>query len=164
MSWVKLFSCMKKLIANPAIRFGYLSRLGFYNHISDEEYVKKEWKLMFGSDLNLKDPKSFNEKIQWLKVYDHNEKYTIMVDKYKAKKYVASIIGEEYIIPTLGVWDCFENINFNDLPDEFVLKCTHDSGTVIICNDKSKIDKIMLRKKLTSYLKRKYYYCHREWP
>ena len=119
---------------------------------------------MFGSDLNLKDPKSFNEKIQWLKVYDHNEKYTIMVDKYKAKKYVASIIGEEYIIPTLGVWDCFENINFNDLPDEFVLKCTHDSGTVIICNDKSKIDKIMLRKKLTSYLKRKYYYCHREWP
>lgn len=159
-----IFNYLKKFVFNPAIRFSYLSRLGFYNHMSDIDYVKKEWKVNFNSDLDLIEPKTFNEKLQWLKVYDHDNKYTMMVDKYEAKKYVASIIGEQYIIPTYGIWDKFNDIDFDKLPNEFVLKCTHDSGTVVICKNKSALDKKACCKKISSYLKRDYYLCHREWP
>lgn len=161
---MRILHYLKQFIINPRIRFGYISRLGLYNHISDVDYVKKEWKVMFGTELNLEAPKSFNEKLQWLKVYDHNDTYTMMVDKYKAKTYVASLIGKEYIIPTLGVWDSFDDIDFEQLPDKFVLKCTHDSGTVIICRNKSNLNKNDIKKNITKFLKRKYYYCHREWP
>ena len=97
------------------------------------------WKT-FCKRLNIKNPKTFNEKIQWLKLYDHNPIYTTMADKFAAKDYVASIIGEEYIIPTIGVWDKFDEIDFDSLPNQFVLKCTHDSGGLVICRDKSKFD------------------------
>ncbi len=116
-----------------------------------------------GKKLDLKDPKTFNEKLQWLKLYDRNPEYTKMVDKYEVKKYVADIIGEEYIIPTLGVWDKFEDIDFAALPDQFVLKCTHDSGGLVICRDKSKLDIEEAKKKITSSLKTNYYYQGREW-
>lgn len=114
--------------------------------------------------MDLIEPKTFNEKLQWLKVYDHDDKYTTMVDKYEGKKYVASIIGEQYIIPTYGIWDKFDDIDFDKLPNEFVLKCTHDAGTVVICKNKSALDKKACCKKISSYLKRDYYHCHREWP
>lgn len=117
-----------------------------------------------GRRLNLKCPKTFNEKLQWLKLHDRKLIYTTMVDKYKVKKYVGERIGNEYIIPTLGVWKTFDQINFDDLPNQFVLKCTHDSGGVIVCKDKSKLDLPTIRKKIEKALNRNYYYSGREWP
>lgn len=81
-------------------------------------------------------PAGFNEKLQWLKIYDHNPKYVDLVDKAQVKEIVGKIVGEEYIIPTIGIWDNYESINFAELPDQFVLKCTHDSGSVCVCKDK----------------------------
>ena len=153
-----------KFFRNSKIRFGYLNELGLYNHLSDDKYVRKEWKVNFGTELNLENPKTFNEKLQWLKINIHKAEYTMMVDKYAVKKYVAEKIGSNYIIPTLGVWDSFEKINFDELPQKFVLKCTHDSGGLVICTNKDLLNKKETQLKLTRCLKRKYYYCHREWP
>jgi len=114
--------------------------------------------------LNLKNPKTFNEKIQWLKLYDHNPQYTRMVDKVAAKDYVAGILGEDYIIPTLGVWEKAEDIEWDTLPEKFVLKCNHDSGGLIICRDKSKLDKNAAISKLNKSLKTDFYRKEREWP
>ena len=130
----------------------------------DEAYLRLRYYQVFHKRLNLKTPKTFNEKLQWLKLHDRNPEYTRMVDKFEAKKYVAERIGEEYIIPTLGVWDRFEDIDFDALPDQFVLKCTHDSGGVVICRDKSSFDVETAREKLTTSLKENYYWDYREWP
>ena len=116
-----------------------------------------------GKPLNLKNPQTFNEKIQWLKIHDRKPVYTTMVDKYATKEYVANIIGEEYIIPTLGVWNSFDEIDFDSLPEQFVLKCNHDSGSTIVCKDKSKLDKVAAKAKLEKCLKRNYFYSAREW-
>ena len=117
-----------------------------------------------GKKLTLTAPQTFNEKLQWLKLYDRKPIYTTMVDKYEAKKYVADIIGEEYIIPTLGVWDRFDDINFDELPDKFVLKCTHDSGGLVICKDKNTFDIAAAKAKIEKSLKTNYFYSGREWP
>lgn len=154
---------IKKLF-DPVSRFKYFDYLGFYNFLPDEVFLKKKYKLIFGKTLNLEDPQTFNEKLQWLKLYDRKPLYTTMVDKYLAKDYVASKIGDEYIIPTLGVWDCFEDINFDKLPNQFVLKCTHDSGGLVICRDKTKLDLKTAKKKISKSLKHDYYYGNREWP
>ena len=98
--------------------------------------------------LNLSNPRSFNEKIQWLKLYDRKPEYTQMVDKYEAKRYVADRIGNQYIIPTLGVWNHFDEIDFDSLPNQFVLKCTHDSGGLVICRDKNKLNLNEAKKKI----------------
>ena len=108
---------------------------------NDELYLKIVYWLSMGKTLNLKNPTTFNEKLQWLKLYNRKPEYTVMVDKVKAKEYVAKIIGEEHIIPTLGVWDDPDEIDFNKLPNQFVLKCNHNSGLgMCICRDKSKLD------------------------
>ncbi len=133
-------------------------------HINDETYLKMLYKVILGQKLNLKNPQTFNEKLQWLKLHDRNPEYTKMVDKYEAKKYVASKIGEEYIIPTLGVYDKFDDIDFNKLPNQFVIKCTHDSGGLVICKDKNKLDIKKARKKINKCLKRNFYWIGREWP
>lgn len=109
-------------------------------------------------------PKTYNGKLQWLKLYDRKDIYTKMVDKASAKDYAASIIGEEHIIKTLGVWNSFDEIDFDKLPNQFVLKTTHDSGGVIVCRDKSIFDKDAARKKLEEILKWDYYIGTREWP
>ena len=155
---------LKRILFNPSYRFESLGTRGFYNNLSDEEYLKRMFKARKGYELDLSNPQTFNEKIQWLKLYDHNPLYTTMVDKYAVKEYVASIIGEQYIIPTLGVWNRFEDIEFDLLPNQFVLKCTHDSGGVVIVKDKSKFNLNAARKKLNQSLKRNYYYFGREWP
>lgn len=160
----QIFKQVKNFIFDKQIRFGYLSTLGFYNWIPDDIYLKKEFKVRMGKELNLNNPQTFNEKIQWLKLYDRHPEYTMMVDKYAAKQYVASKIGYEYIIPTLGVWTKFDDIDFDKLPNKFVLKCTHDSGGLVICKDKSKLDIAAAKRKIEHCLKRKYYYIHREWP
>lgn len=113
---------------------------------------------------NLKNPKSFNEKLQWLKLHDRKDQYTTMVDKYLVKDYVANLIGEQYVIPTLGVWDSPKEIDFDSLPDQFVLKWNHDSGSVIICRDKSCLDKTAIVQKLSGREKYNGYYYGREWP
>jgi len=151
-------------IHNPGLRFSYLTELGLTRHLSDESFIKKQFKYTMGYDLDLENPKTYNEKLQWLKLFDRKSAYTVMVDKYAVKQYVSKKIGEEYLIPTLGVWDKPEDIDFDVLPDQFVLKCTHDSGGLVICKDKKKLDKSQAVKKIKSCLKRKYFYIHREWP
>ena len=133
------------------------------NVLSDKTFVKIEYRNRMRKKLNLKNPQTFNEKLQWLKIYDRKPIYTTMVDKYEVKNYVADKIGDEYIIPTLGVWDSFDEIDFDSLPDQFVLKCTHDSGGLVICKDKSKLDKEKAKKKIELSLNRNYYYHGREW-
>lgn len=132
--------------------------------LSDKAYLSLQYRCLCQKWIDWENPKSFNEKLQWLKVYDHNPEYTQMVDKYEAKKYVASIIGEEYIIPTLGVWDSIDDIDWDSLPNQFVLKCTHDSGGLVVCRDKFKFDRIAAIKKLKASLSRDFYYSSREWP
>ena len=153
-----------KYIKKPSNVLLYLMNKNFFKWIPDEKYITIKYKLEMNQKLNLKEPKTFNEKLQWLKLYDRNPEYTKMVDKYEAKKYVADIIGQEYIIPTLGVWDKFEDIEFDKLPKQFVLKPTHTSGNVFICKDKEKINYKQLRKMINKWLKRDYYLVHREWP
>lgn len=132
--------------------------------LSDKSYLKMRFKSKTGCKLSLKEPKTFNEKIQWLKLYDRRPEYIDMVDKYTVKQYVEKKIGKKYIIPTLGLWDKFEDIDFEVLPEQFVLKCTHDSGGIVICRDKRFWNKSEAEKILTKSLKRNYYWLGREWP
>ncbi len=117
-----------------------------------------------GYKLNLKNPQTFNEKLQWLKLYDRNPAYTQMVDKYAVREYIKNTIGEEYLIPLLGVWDSFDEIDFDALPEQFVLKCNHDSGSVIICKDKNTFDVESARRMLNKALRVNYYHHSKEWP
>ncbi|MDE6155565.1 MAG: glycosyl transferase [Eubacterium sp.] len=144
--------------------FMFLSNRGFFDSMSDEKYLKLRYKCILGKKLNLNNPITYNEKLQWLKLYDRKSEYTKMVDKYEVKKYVSDIIGDEHIIPTLGVWDNADDINFDALPNEFVLKCTHDSGGIVICNDKSQLDIQNTKTILNHFLNRNFYSLHREWP
>ena len=133
--------------------------------VSDKPYLQMMYWLQIGKKLNLKHPVTFNEKLQWLKLYNHKPEYTMMVDKVKAKEYVANIIGEEHIIPTLGLWDDPDDIDFDALPDKFVLKCNHNSGTgMCICRDKSKLDIPKVKAGLRKGLKENYFMKWREWP
>lgn len=149
---------------NPDRRFLWLARHGFYDSISDEEYVRRYYKGMFGKELKLNPPTTFNEKMQWLKLHDRKPEYSTIVDKYLVKDYVAGIIGQEYIIPTYGVWEHFDQIDFDKLPNSFVLKCTHDSGGLVICKDKNLFEKEPAKKKLEKSLSSNYFKLFREWP
>ena len=127
-------------------------------------YIQIYYFAHFKKFCNLKKPNTYNEKLNWLKLHDHNPLYTTLVDKYEAKEYVAQIIGNEYIIPTLGVWDSFDDIDFDKLPNQFVLKCTHDSEGLVIVKDKNKLDKKAAKEKIEAALKQNFYYIGREWP
>ena len=148
----------------------YLSReeinrmMSFFSFMPDDIYLKLMYRIRMGKKLNLDNPQTFNEKLQWLKLYDRKDIYTKMVDKYEVKRYVAEKIGEEYVIPTLGVWERFDDIDFDKLPNRFVLKCTHDSGGLIICRDKKTLDLSKARKKIEQSLKTNFYWVGREWP
>lgn len=132
--------------------------------MSDKSYLKLRYRWQFKKKLDLKNPQTFNEKLQWLKLNDRNPEYTRMVDKYEAKKYVAEIIGEEYVIPTLGVWDKFDDIDFDTLPNQFVLKCTHDSGGLVIVKDKNLFDVEAAKRKINKCLRKNFFWLGREWP
>ena len=151
-------------IRNPRLVILYILNFKVCRIIPDKLFLKIKYKLRIGKKLDLENPKTFNEKLQWLKLYDRNPTYTNLVDKYEVRKYVAKTIGEEYLIPLIGVWDKFDDIDFNKLPDQFVLKPNHTSGDVFICKDKSKIDIFKLKKIINKWLKREYYWLHREWP
>lgn len=132
--------------------------------LNDAEYISRQFEYHMGYRPNLDAPQTFNEKIQWLKLHDRNPEYTKLVDKYEVKKYIAGKIGEQYVVPTLGIYDSFDEIDFNNLPMQFVLKCTHDSGSVMICKDKAKFDKNKAKEILEEGLKRNFYWSGREWP
>lgn len=131
--------------------------------VPDKLYILWRYYNRFGYVMNLKDPKTYNEKLQWLKLYNRDPKYTNMVDKHEAKKIVTDTIGEEYVIPSYGVWNAFDEINFDELPNQFVLKCTHDSGGIYICKDKDSMDVESARKILERSLNINYSYYGREW-
>lgn len=153
-----------KYIREPVNFIFFLQNRCNFSVLPDALYLKLSYKHAIGKKLDLDNPQTFNEKLQWLKLHDRKPEYTSLVDKYEVKNIVAGIIGSEHIIPTLGVWERFDDIDFDALPDQFVLKCTHDSGGVVIVKDKSQMDIWDIRKKLEKNLKKNYFYSGREWP
>lgn len=144
--------------------YNNIVHLGITNILPDKLYLKITYKIRFGEKLDFNNPKTFNQKLQWLKLYDRNPRYINMVDKILVKEYVSDIIGKEYVIPTLGVYNSFDDINFEELPDKFVIKCNHDSGSIVICNDKKKFDYIKAKKKINKGLETDAFFWGREWP
>ena len=151
--------------------FSFFQRVGlkllslFAFAINDKSYLKCLYRLHMGKPLNLSNPTTFNEKLNWLKLYDRQQSYTQLVDKYRVKDYVATVVGREYVIDTIGVWDRPDEIDWDSLPEQFVLKTTHGGGNVgvVICKDKSKLDKSKIVKKLNKSLKQNIYLYSREW-
>ena len=133
--------------------------------MDDSTFLKMKYSLCMADSLDILSPTTFNEKLQWLKLYDRKPQYTVMVDKYKVREYIADKIGEQYLIPLLGVWDSPDEIDFNVLPNRFAMKCNHNSGLgMCICTDKSKLDIKKVKKGLARGLKQDYYLTGREWP
>lgn len=156
---------LKNYIEHPIkSTFLALRQRNLTNWLPDSIYLKIMYRFSIGKKLNLKNPQTYNEKLQWLKLNDRRPEYVEMVDKYQAKFYIGKKIGDEYVIPILGVWDKFDDIEFNKLPNEFVLKCTHDSGGLAICRDKCKFDYNAARKKINRCMNRNYFFLGREWP
>lgn len=131
---------------------------------SDLLVIKISYWLIMGKKVDLKHPHSFNEKLQWLKLHDKHPEFTKMVDKISAKEVARQIMGNEYIVPTYGTWDSFEDIDFDILPNQFVLKCTHNSGGTIICRDKKTFDKKHAAKVLKKCLRKNPFWATREYP
>lgn len=134
------------------------------NLIPDNIYVKAQYKNRVGRIPNLQDPKTFNEKMCYLKLHNRDDFYSKLCDKYRVREYVKEKIGEDYLIPTYGCWDSVEEIDWNTLPKQFVLKATHDSGSVVLCPDKDCFDVEKAKKKLKAALSRNYFYICREYP
>lgn len=132
--------------------------------LEDEDYLRQLFKLNMGYELDLDNPQTYNEKLQWLKLYYHDEKFITMVDKYLSKQYVADLIGEEYVVPLYGVWDSFDEIDFDSLPEQFVLKTTHDCGGVVVCKNKGEFNKVEAKRFIEKHLAHEYFYHCREWP
>ena len=161
-----MFRRMMKVIKDPFLVMVHLVEPLLPMVKDDEKYIRYAWRLnRMGYPLDLENPRSFNEKLQWLKLYDRNPAYTMMVDKVKVKKWVAKKIGEEHVIPTLGVWEDPDDIDFDQLPSQFVLKCNHNSGLgMYVCKDKSKMDVKKVIGDLKRGLRQNYYIHGREWP
>ncbi|WP_445002566.1 ATP-grasp fold amidoligase family protein [Exiguobacterium alkaliphilum] len=151
-----------EIIKNPTYLFLTLGHRGFFKWLSDEKYIKIAHRIKLGESLNLENPITYNEKLQWLKLYDRSPKYVDLVDKYEVREYIKNKIGEKYLIPLLGVWDSIEDIDFHQLPNQFVLKATHDSGGVVIC-DKANLSIKKVKKKLHKSLKHNFFWGQREW-
>ncbi len=151
-----------KIMHHPELFWIALGSLGLLNWVSDERYLKIAFRLQMKKKLNLENPQTYSEKLQWLKLHDRNPKYTELVDKYAVREYIKNTIGEEYLIPLLGVWDKAEDINLDELPEQFVLKCNHDSGSVVICKDKASFDFAKAKRNLTNSLRLSYYPSGRE--
>lgn len=148
-----------------ALRTVYLKlyKKGMLNFLPDTVFVPFIYRMSTGKKLNLSNPVTFNEKVQWLKLNDHNPLYVQLVDKYAVREYIAKKIGNQFLIPLIGKWSKVEDIDFDKLPNEFVLKCNHDSGGIVICKDKKTLDINSAKKKLEDHLKRNHYYMSREW-
>ena len=160
----KFIRTLYKFITNKSARFNMLVGMGFTKNMPDDKFLKRAYRANMHKKLNIENPVNYTEKLQWLKMYDHRPEYTQMVDKYAVKSYVAERIGEEYIIPLLGVWDCADDIDFDALPQKFVLKTTHDSGGIVVCKNKAELDIEAARATLRYFNKRDYFNHKREWP
>lgn len=155
-----------KLIVNKIKRKMQKLKRMIMNHLPAYVYLKLVWKQKSGSKkrLNLRNPKGFNEKLNWLKIYNRDPRYIILADKYRVREWVSKTIGEEYLVPLIAVFDSADEIDFDLLPNRFVLKCNHNSGEgMCICRDKSKIDKDLVKKRLDTELKKDYSFESREW-
>lgn len=153
-----------KFLTDSDYRFIIKANKGLYNNLPDEEYLKKMYKAILGRTPDFENPRTFNEKLQWIKLYYRDPLYTVTSDKYASREYVKEKIGEQYLVPLLGVWDSPDEIDFESLPDEFVLKCNHNSGLgMCICRDKSKIDIEKVKADLQRGLKEDYHLKCREW-
>lgn len=162
---MRLINKIVKYATNPATRFSYNNALGVYKTMDDKTFLERAFKFYLGYELDLDNPKTLNEKLQWLKLNDRRPEYTMMVDKYKVREYIADKLGEEYLIPLIGVWDDPDDIDFDALPNQFVLKCNHNSGLgMCICKDKSKLDLKKVKDELRKGIKQDYYLTGREWP
>lgn len=135
----------------------------FASLIPDKLFLKCYFKLNMNTKLNIKNPKTFSEKIQWLKLYDRKPQYHVMADKAEAKKYIAEKIGEKYVIPTIGIYKNVDEIPFDNLPEKFVIKCTHDSGSVFVCDKTKGIDIEKIKTEIAKKLRIPFYLCGREW-
>ena len=156
---------VKYILQNPFRLFGTLGSKGCLKWMPDKMYLKILGRYSLGYSLNLDNPRTFNEKLNWLKLHDRKPEYTRMVDKYAVREYIKEKLGEEYLIPLVGgPWNRPEEIDFDALPEQFVLKPTHDSGMLVFCRDKSKLDIPAAKAKLAKSLKREFYYGGREWP
>lgn len=151
----------KKLIGDREKRLQLIDRLSF---IPTEPYLKLVYRIKTGRKLDLKHPKTFSEKLNWLKLHDVHEEYTQFVDKYAMKRYISERFGPQYVIPMLGAWDSFDEIDFDALPAAFVLKCSHDSGSIRIVKDKSGMDRAALKKFFDGRMKINSYHLGREYP
>lgn len=152
---------INNLFGSRDVRLQILDMLKF---IPDIPMLKIEYRLKTGKRLDIKNPKTFNEKLQWLKIHDRNPKYTTMADKFGVRKYITETIGEQYLVPIYGCWNSVDEIPFEELPNSFVLKCTHDSGSVILCKNKADIDLEEVKKKLNRRLHKNAFWWAREWP
>ena len=155
---------LERFLRDKSFRIEVLAKRGFFRNMSDEDFITMRYNSYFNEPLDLNDPKTLNQKLQWLKLYDRNPRYPSLVDKYEAKTVVGSIIGQDHIIPTYGVWDKVDDIDVSSLPDRFVIKTTHDCGTSIVCRDKSRFDIEKYRPMLEKSLSGTYYTIGREWP
>ena len=154
-----------KYITDSDYRFMIKSNTTGCPNMDDKEFLTRKFKACMGKELDLDNPKTFNEKLQWLKLYNRDPQYTMLVDKYLVRDYIRENLGEEYLIPLIGVWNSPDEIDFDALPDKFVLKCNHNSGVgMYICKDKSKMDVEKVKKELQRGLDQDYYLTGREWP
>lgn len=152
------------LLTSPGKLIFTIGGKGLLNWMSDKAYLGLVYRSVFGKKIDWENPKTFNEKLQWLKLNDRNLEYPTLVDKCDVKKYVAKILGDDYIIPNLGVWETADDIDFDSLPERFVIKCTHDSGSVTICKNKSNLNISQVRASLNRHLHNSPYWFGREWP
>ncbi len=159
------FRKIVKYVTDKNYRFLVNVKLGRYDRMPDEEFLKLRFFMTYGRELDLDNPQTLAEKLQWLKLYNRKDEYTLMADKYAVRQIVADKIGEDKLIPLLGVWDDPDEIDFDALPNEFVLKCNHNSGLgMCICRDKSALDVKAVKRGLKKGLKEDYYLRGREWP
>lgn len=141
----------------------WLGKNNLLNFICDKFYIKMLYYLFMGKCINFESPTTLNEKIQWSKLYDRNPLYTVLTDKIKVKEFVAMTIGGQYVIPLIGIFERFEYVKYNELPQQFVIKCNHDSGSCIVCKDKKIFDINYAKKKINKHLNINYFYSGREW-
>lgn len=137
---------------------------GLLNFIPDKLMISIQFRLLLGRSMDWKSPKTYNEKLNWLKLYGSSDTYSVYVDKYKVREFVAEKIGEEYLVPCLGVWSKFNDIDWNILPEKFVLKCNHGSHCSMICTNKDTFDYNVAEKNFNSWMKRDWYWLYREKP
>lgn len=165
MNFQKFLEKGKKYLLSPQYRFLIQANLGVYYNMPDEKFLSRIFQILMNQELSLEHPKTFNEKLQWLKLYNRKTSYTTMVDKYKVREYIRERLGEKYLIPLLGVWNNPEEIDFDILPNQFVLKCNHNSGLgMSICKDKVLFDFAKAKKDLRRGIRENYYQKNREWP